>query len=146
MAHAHQPRGELVGEIALEDAVLDQHRLLRRRAFVVHVERAAPAGHGSVVDHRDFGAGDRLADEPGEGRGLLAVEVGFEAVAHGFMQQDAGPAGPEHHFHLAGRRRHRAKLQNGAARGLARQVLRAFDARELIEPGAAAAARRRPWW
>ena len=33
----------------------------------------------------------------------LAVEVGFQAVADGFVQQDAGPARPQHHFHLAGR-------------------------------------------
>jgi hypothetical protein len=122
VGRAHQPRGELVGEVAAQHAAFDQHRLLRRRAFVVHVERAAAAGDGAVVHHGDLGAGHRLADQPGKGRGLLAVEVGFEAVAHRLMQQDSRPAGAEHHFHLAGRSGHGAELQNRSARGLARQV------------------------
>jgi hypothetical protein len=87
-----------------------------------------------------------LADQAGEGGGLLAVEVGFEAVAYGFMQQDSGPAGAEHDFHLAGRGGHCAELQDRSARGLAGQVLRAFGADKLIQ---AARVRRRPpspWW
>src|ERR1039458_9551171 len=47
--NAHQARRQLVREIALEDAVLDEHRILGPVAFVVHVERASAAGHGSVV-------------------------------------------------------------------------------------------------
>ena len=83
-----------------------------------------------------------MADQAGKGGGLLAVEVGFEAVADGFMQQDAGPAGAEDHFHLAGRSGDGAELQNGSAGGFAGQVLRAFGAGELVESSAAAAARR----
>ena len=49
---AHQPRRKLVAEIALQDAVLDQHGFLRGLAFVVDVERAAAPGHGAVVDDR----------------------------------------------------------------------------------------------
>ena len=124
----------------MQDAVLDEHGLLRGRAFVVHVERAAAAGHGAVVDDGDFGAGDRLADEAGEGGGLFAVEVGFEAVADGFVEQDAGPAGAEDDFHLAGGSGDGAELQDGSAGGFAGQVLRAFGGGELIEAGAAAAA------
>ena len=36
--------------------------------------------------------GDPLAEQAGEGRGLLAVEVALEAVADRLVQQDAGPA------------------------------------------------------
>src|ERR1019366_2872412 len=43
VGNAHQARRQLVGEIGLEDAVLDEHRVLGLVAFVVHVERAATA-------------------------------------------------------------------------------------------------------
>ena len=45
----------------------------------------------------------RLPMQAGEGGSAFAVEVGLQAVANGFVQQDAGPAGAEHHLHLAGR-------------------------------------------
>ena len=67
--------------------------------------------------------GDLLADEAGEGGGLLAVEVGFEAVAYGFVQQDAGPAGAEDDGHLAGGCGDGAELQDGGAGGFAGEVL-----------------------
>ena len=119
---AHQAGAKLVGEIALEDAVLDQHVLLRRRALIVHIERAAPVGHGAVVDHRHFGRRDLLADQAGEGRGLLAVEVGFQPMTDGLVQQNAGPAGAEHDLHLACRSIDRAELQNRGAGGFAGEV------------------------
>src|SRR5208282_3717524 len=90
---AHEAGGELVAEVALEDSVFDEDVFLGGRAFVVDVERAAAVGHGSVVDDGDFGAGDLLADESGEGGGLFAVEVGFEAVTDGFVKEDSGPTG-----------------------------------------------------
>ena len=58
------------------------------------------------------------------------------------MEQDAGPAGAENHLHLAGRSGHGAELQNRSARGLPRQVFRAFGADELVQAGTPAAARR----
>ena len=61
---------------------------------------------------------------PGERAGALAVEVALQPVADGLVQQDAGPAGAEHHGHLAGRRG--ARLQVGQ-RGLDRVVDVAFD-------------------
>ena len=81
-----------------------------------------------------------MADEAGEGGGLLAVEVGFEAVADGFMEQDAGPAGAEDDFHFAGGSGDGAELEDGSAGGFAGQVLGALGAGELVEAGAAAAA------
>jgi hypothetical protein len=60
--HAHQPRVQAILHVAAEDAILDQHRALRRMAFVVDVERAAPPIDRAVVDHRNAGRGDALAD------------------------------------------------------------------------------------
>ena len=45
-----------------------------------------------------------------EHRGATPVEVAFRAVAHRLVQQHARPAGPQHHRHIAGRRRHRAEV------------------------------------
>ncbi len=75
------------------------------RSFVVHRERAAPFVHGAVVDDGDAGRSHALAHEAREGRGLLAIEVAFEAMADRLVEQNAGPAGPEHHLHLARWRR-----------------------------------------
>jgi hypothetical protein len=66
-------------------------------------QRAAPVGEGAVIDHGDAFCRDTLADAPGKGRTALAVEVAFESMADGFVQQDAGPAGAQHHGHFAGR-------------------------------------------
>ena len=100
--HAHQPRVLAVLHVADQDAVLDQHRAVGRRALVVDGERTAPRRHGAVVDHGDALGRDLLAHQAREGRGLLAVEVAFEAVADRLMQHHAGPAGAEHDVHFAG--------------------------------------------
>ena len=114
-------------------------------------------GMRAVVDDGDFFAGDLLADEAGEGGGLLAVEVGFEAVADGFVQQDAGPAGAEDDGHLAGGGGDGVELQDGGAGGFAGEVLGRVGAFKEVERDAAAAAggaaggepapslARRPW-
>ena len=75
-----------------------------RRAFVVDGQRAAALVDRAVVDNRDAGRRDAFADAAGEGRGALAVEIAFEAVADRFVEQHAGPAGAEHDRHFAGRR------------------------------------------
>ena len=146
VGRAHEPRRKLVGQVALQHAAFDQGRFLGCRAFVVHVERAAAAGHGAVIHHGHFGAGHRLPDQPGEGRGLLAVEVGFEAVAHRLMQQDAGPAGPEDHFHFAGRGGQLRQVAGSLRARLRGPGVRALGAGELLETQRG---RRRPpslWW
>ena len=60
-------------------------------------------------------ARDLLAHQAGEGGRLLAVEIAFQPVADRFVQHHAGPAGAEHHVHLAGRRRHRVEIDQRLA-------------------------------
>src|SRR5206468_12769484 len=102
----------------------------------------------AVVDYGDFAGGYLLADEAGEGGGLLAVEVGFEAVADSFVEEDAGPAGAEDDLHLTGRSVDCAKLEDGGAGGLAGEVLgrlvwltRAARGEEVYGDAASTAAR-----
>ncbi len=113
--HVHQPRVLPVLHVADEDTILDQHGAVGRRTLVVDGERATPRGHGAVIDHRDALGRDLLAHQPCEGRGLLAVEVAFEAMADGFMQHHAGPAGAQHHVHFAGRRGNRFQIDQRLA-------------------------------
>jgi hypothetical protein len=115
--HAHQPGVLSVLHVADKNAVIDQHGAAGRRAFVVDRERAAAQRDGAVVNDGDALGGDALAHEPGEGRGLFAVEVAFEPVADRFVQHDAGPARAEHDVHLAGRRRHRFEIDQRLAHG-----------------------------
>jgi hypothetical protein len=82
-------------------------------ALVVDAQRAAPVGDGAVIDHGDALGRHALADAAGKGGTALAVEVAFEAVADRFVQQDAGPAGAEHHRHFAGRRRFGGQVDAG---------------------------------
>ncbi|EAR49629.1 hypothetical protein OG2516_15109 [Oceanicola granulosus HTCC2516] len=100
---AHQPGALAVLHVADEHAVLDQRGGRGRRALVVDGDRAAAVGQGAVVEHGDARRGDALAHQAGEGGGALAVEVALESVADRLVQQDAGPAGAEHHVHHAGR-------------------------------------------
>ena len=65
-------------------------------------------------------------NQPRKRRSPLAIEVGLQPMPNSFMQQNPRPSRPQHHFHLARRRRHRAQLQNRASRRLPRQVLRAL--------------------
>ena len=97
---AHQARIHGILNVAFEDAVFDQHVLLAGVAFVIHVERAAPVFDRAVVQHSDAFGGHALADAPAEGAGALAVEVAFQPVANGFVQQYAGPAGAQHDGHF----------------------------------------------
>jgi hypothetical protein len=76
------------------------------------------AGEGAVVDHGDPGRGDPFAHQAREGRGLLAVEVALQAVADRLVQQDAGPAGPEHDLHFAGRCVDRVQIDQRHTQGL----------------------------
>ncbi len=57
--------------------------------------------------------------KPANAEVFFAIEVGFEAVADRLVQQHAGPAGAEHHFHLASRSSDRAKMQDGRSCSLA---------------------------
>ena len=66
--------GEFVREVTLEDAVLDEDVFLGGVALVVDVDGAAAVGHAAVVDDGDLGGRDLLADEAGEGGGLLRLK------------------------------------------------------------------------
>ena len=120
--HLHQPRVLAVLHVADELAVLDQHGLVGRRAFVVDRERAAPRRDGAVIDHGDALGRDLLAHQAREGRGLLAIEIAFEAVADRFVQHHAGPAGAEHDIHLAGGRRNGFQIDQSLPHGVIGRV------------------------
>ena len=133
--------GKLVLQIAAQNAVFDQNVALGLVAFVVHVERAAAAADSAVVDHRTERTRHLLADASAESRNAFAIEVGFETVADGFVQQHAGPAGTEHHDLFAGRRFHGIELHDRLARGFAGEVFRGAFLLEKFEFVTAAAAR-----
>ena len=57
-------------------------------AFVVDINAAAARDQGAVVHHRAKLAGDLLPDSVRIVAGLLAVEVGLESMANGFVQED----------------------------------------------------------
>ena len=136
--HAHQPRVLAVLHVADELAVLDQHVAAGRRALVVDGERAAPLGDRAVVDHGDALGGDLLAHQPGEGGGLLAVEVAFEPVADRLVQHDARPAAGQHDVEGAGGRGDGLEIDQRLAQRLVGGVLPAVLGQELAEALAAA--------
>ncbi len=107
---AHQARIHGVLHIAFENTVLDQHIALAGVALVVHIERAPAVRQGAVIQHGDPFCRHALTDATGKCAGPLAVEVALQAVANGFMQQNTGPAGAEHHGHFTGRRRTRLQI------------------------------------
>ncbi len=112
-----------------------------RIAFVIHVERSAASGHGAVIDHRAFVAGDALVQQARERRGLLAIEVGFQAVTDRFVQQDSRPSRTEHHFHLARRGFARVELNDRLPCCFLGEMLRRCLALEVVQ---APRVRRRP--
>ena len=118
--------GELVLQVAAEDAVFDQDVLLRGIAFVIDVERTAAVGDGAVVDHGAERAGHLLANAAGEGGDAFAVEVGLQAVADGFVEQNAGPAGAEDDGHFACRGFDGVELDDGLSGGFAGEDPRAY--------------------
>ena len=140
--HAHQPRVLAVLHVADELAVLDQHVAVGRRALVVDGERAAPLGDGAVIDHGDALGGDLLAHQPGEGRGLLAVEIAFQPVADRLVQHDARPAAGQHDVERAGRRRDRLEIDQRLAQRFLGAELPAVLGEELAEATCARPCRR----
>ena len=140
--HAHEPRVHAVLQVAAQDAVLDQHGAPGGRALVVHRERAPAVVDGAIVHHRHPRRGHALAEKAGERAGLLAVEVAFEAMADGLVQQDAGPAGAEHHWHFAGGRRDGFEVDQSLAERLVHLRLPALGREELVVDRAPADALR----
>src|ERR1019366_2894258 len=93
-------------------------------------------------DHRAFFTGHALANQSGEGRGFLTVEVGFEAVAYRFVQKDSGPAGTEHHFHVSGGSLAGIELQDCLTGRFFREEFGRLLPKEEIEGDAASATGR----
>ncbi len=137
---AHQARGKLVAQVALQNSFFNQHGFLRGLAFVIYIQRSAAPGHRAVIDYRAFFAGYSLADQAGKGRSLLAIEIGFQAVSDGFVQQDAGPSRAENDFHFAGGSFARVELQDRLPGRFFREELGVFVAEEEVEGHASAAA------
>ena len=87
-----------------------------------------------------FSLATRLPMRPANAEVCLAIEVGFESVADGFVQQDAGPAGAEDDFHFAGGRFARVELQDRLAGGFLGEVFGSLFTEEEVEGDASAAA------
>jgi hypothetical protein len=138
VAHAHQAGAHPVVHVADQDAVLDQDGAFGGRALVVDGQRAATAGERAVVEHGDALGGHPLADAAGEGADALAVEVAFQAVADGLVQQHAVPARAQHHVHLAGGAGHGVEVDQRHAQGLVDLALPLVGADPGREAGAAA--------
>src|SRR4029077_12985884 len=108
--HVHEPRILPLLHVADQDAVLDQYCAVRGRAFVVDRQRTAARLDGAIIDNGDSLGRDLLTHEPGESRGLFAIEVAFKTVSDRFMQHNAGPARAEHDIHFTGWSRDSLKI------------------------------------
>ena len=120
---AHQARVEPVLHVAAQHAVFDEHLVLAGNALVVDVEAAALFAQVAVVVDRDQFARDAFADAPAVERRAAPVEIAFEPVADGLVQQHAAAARSDDHLHLAGRRRDAAEVDRRDARRLGRERL-----------------------
>ncbi|KAG0733639.1 hypothetical protein G6F23_013153 [Rhizopus arrhizus] len=138
--HAHQAGIEAVLHVAHQDAVLDQRGALAGVAFVVDVQRPAAAIQRAVVDDGHARRRNAFTDAAGVDAGALAVEVAFQTVAHGFVQQDARPARTQHHRHLARRRRTRFQIHHRFVHGALDVALQHFVG-EIRQAQASAATR-----
>src|ERR1700741_2876304 len=96
-------------------------------------------GEGAFLDPRDQPRGHGLAEPPGEGGGLLAVEVALEPVPHRLVEEDARPARPQHHRHLAGGGVRGPELHERLAHRLRGEALPAVLFQEEVEAHPAAA-------
>ena len=78
--------------IAGEDAVLDQHLVLRERTFVIHKDRYGrqiAKGSMSNIHQADLLAGDLLAEHWSAHRAGFN-KIRLHGMPNGFMRQDAG--------------------------------------------------------
>ena len=142
--HAHQPGILPILQEPNQDAIFNQRGAPAWRAFIIHRQAAAPIWHSAVIYHVHAGGGDTLAKQAGKGGCLFAVVIAFQPMADRFMQQNAGPAGAEHHFHLSGRRGHAAQIHQRLAQSFIHTALPGFSAQHAVigkAPAGAEAAR-----
>ena len=125
--HTHQPGILAVLQEPNQDAIFNQRGAPAWRAFIIHRQAATPIRHCAIIHHVHAGGGDALAKQPGEGGCLFAVVIAFQPMADRFMQQNAGPAGAEHHFHLSGGGGHAAKVHQSLAQGFIHAALPGFS-------------------
>ena len=130
--HPHQPRVEPVLHITFEDPVLDQDVLLRRGAFIVDRERAAPLVDAAVIDHRHARRANPLANPARKSTGALAVEITFEPVANRLVEQDPRPAGPQQHGHLTGWRIDTLQIGERLRQGLIDRAVPGFGREQIV--------------
>src|SRR6185312_1957023 len=69
----------------------------------------------------------------------FAIEIGFEPMTNGLMQQNSRPPRSEHYFHLACRSLASVKLNNGLPRCVLGKIFRSLFAVKEVESHAAAA-------
>ena len=121
--HAHQPGILPILQESNQDAVFNQRGAPAWRAFIIHGQAAAPIGHCAIIHHVHAGGGDALAKQAGEGGCLFAIVIAFQPMADRFMQQNAGPAWAEHHFHFSRGCGHAAKVHQRLAQRLIHAAL-----------------------
>ena len=127
---AHQARVHCVLNVALKNAVFDQHRGVGRRAFIVDRQRTATISERAIVEHGHARGGNALSDPTAERRRTFAIEIAFEPVADRLVQQHTGPAGSADNGHHTRRRRTRVQLQQRHVHGF----MCAFSDECSIEP------------
>ncbi len=137
---AHEPRIQLILHVPAQNSVFNQRRALGRSSLIVDVQRAAPLRERAIINDRALRRSHALTDATREGRGSLAVEVSFEPVADGFVQQYSRPTGTQHHGHRAGGGRLRLEIHQRLTRGLATERQRQVIGNQLLERKAAARA------
>ena len=117
--HVHQPRILAVLHVADEDAVLDQHGLVGRRAFVVDRQRAAPRLRWCRHPARSR-PWRRPADPSARQRPrcLLRLKSPSRPCPTASCSITPGQPGAEHHIHFAGRRRHRFQIHQSLPDGI----------------------------
>src|SRR3954470_7639180 len=102
-------------------------------ALIIDIDRAATPWHRPVIDYGAFFAGNFLPDQSGKCGCLLAIEIGFQAVTHGFVNQHSRPTWAEYNFHFAGGCFACIELKNGLPRRFFSEVLRRFVAEEKVQ-------------
>ena len=127
--HAHQPGILPVLHVADQNAVLDQHGAVGRRAFVVDGQRAAPLAMVPSSTTVTPLAATCWPIRPAKAEVPLAVEIAFEPVADSLVQHHARPAGAEHDVNVAGRGGHGVEIDQRLAQRL-------VDARAARRPSA----------
>src|SRR5262249_20523608 len=106
----HQGSAQSVLQISLQNAFLNQYCLVRGIAFVIDIQRSATKGYRSVINNSTQLRAHFLPHQTSKCRGLLSIEVRFEAVPNRFVQQNSRPTRGEHHLHGTGRSVNGAEL------------------------------------